>query len=317
MTAPTDATSNGVGGERLFIRAATFMSVPFVSEPGEAKVAVFGIPFDCGTASDRVGARHGPEAIRRESRMLGPYHDDHPNIHLADALGLVDLGDVRVVPSVIEPSFAAITKASTHVVGAVCIPMTFGGDGAVTLPQLRGVARVIPELVVLHVDAHTDTYPGSASDPSPYTTATTFHRAAEEGVIDTGRSVHLGFHGDSSVPGAVDLAVDLGFTVIRLDTLLAQGIEETMTGIRARLGDRPVYLCFDMDIFDPSCAPGVCTPTWGGLSAREGIGLIRALRGLNLVAVDINTVSPPHDPAGMTAWLAATVAYEILATLLP
>ena len=68
-----------------------------------------------------------------------------------------------------------------------------------------------------------------------------------------------------------------------------------------------MYLCFDMDFFDPSCAPGVCTPTFGGASAREGLTLISGLRGLNIVAIDVNTVSPPHDVGGMTAFLAATV----------
>ena len=72
----------------------------------------------------------------------------------------------------------------------------------------------------------------------------------------------------------------------------------------------PVYLCWDMDVFDPSCAPGVISPNWGGLSARAGIALMRALRALAIVAVDINTVSPPHDVQNMTASLAAQMAHE-------
>jgi arginase family enzyme len=67
-----------------------------------------------------------------------------------------------------------------------------------------------------------------------------------------------------------------------------------------------------MDFFDPSCAPGVCTPTWGGATAREGLGFLRKLKGLNIVGADINTVSPPHDVGGMTAFLAGAVALEIL-----
>jgi agmatinase len=67
-----------------------------------------------------------------------------------------------------------------------------------------------------------------------------------------------------------------------------------------------------MDVFDPSCAPGVCTPAWGGFTAREGIDLVRGLEGLNIVAADVNTVSPPHDINGMTAFLAANMTYEIL-----
>jgi agmatinase len=73
-----------------------------------------------------------------------------------------------------------------------------------------------------------------------------------------------------------------------------------------------VYLCFDMDFFDPSCAPGVCTPTWGGASAREGLDFLHALAGIDFVAFDVNTVSPPHDVGGMTAFLAGTVMLECL-----
>ncbi|MDA7948921.1 MAG: arginase family protein [Hyphomicrobiaceae bacterium] len=61
-----------------------------------------------------------------------------------------------------------------------------------------------------------------------------------------------------------------------------------------------------------SCAPGVCTPTWGGATAREGLSFLQSLGGIDFVAADINTVSPPHDIGGMTAFLAGTVAIEIL-----
>jgi len=57
------------------------------------------------------------------------------------------------------------------------------------------------------------------------------------------------------------------------------------------------------------------TPSWGGLSAREGIEFLRGLSGLDIIAVDVNTVSPPHDVQNMTAFLAAQVIYESLALL--
>jgi Arginase family len=54
---------------------------------------------------------------------------------------------------------------------------------------------------------------------------------------------------------------------------------------------------------------------WGGLSAREGIEFLRGLAGLDIVAVDVNTVSPPHDVQNMTAFLAAQIIYESLVLL--
>jgi guanidinobutyrase len=67
-----------------------------------------------------------------------------------------------------------------------------------------------------------------------------------------------------------------------------------------------------MDFFDPAYAPGVCAPTPGGASAEDGLAIIDALRGLQTVAVDVNTVSPPHDASGITAMLAVRVLYGFM-----
>ena len=54
-------------------------------------------------------------------------------------LGLVDCGDAVVTSGRIEPSFAAMEQATAHILAAGAVPVTFGGDGAVTLPQLRAM----------------------------------------------------------------------------------------------------------------------------------------------------------------------------------
>ena len=109
---------------------------------------------------------------------------------------------------------------------------------------------------------------------------------------------------------ALALTRDQGYELLDGKTLFAQGFEPVVEHLQRRLEGKPVYLCFDMDFFDPSCAPGVCTPTWGGASAREGLDLLHALAGIDFVAFDVNTVSPPHDVGGMTAFLAGTVMLE-------
>jgi len=97
-----------------------------------------------------------------------------------------------------------------------------------------------------------------------------------------------------------------------MEEIEASGVDHLVDVLRRELAGRPVYLSWDMDVFDPSSAPGVVTPAWGGLSAREGLQILRGLRGLDVVAFDINTVSPPHDPMGQTGSLAARVALECL-----
>jgi agmatinase len=292
----------------------SFMGVPFSTDLSRSKAAVLGIPFDCGTHPTRIGARYGPHAIREQSALVRPYQPPHADFNPLERLGVVDCGNVRVTPSAIEESFEHIEEAVGYVAGAGAIPVTMGGDGAVTLPQLRALHRTYPDLALLHIDAHTDTYPGDGNRTRDrYNTATGFTRAAEEGVVDAANSIHLGARGTVHLPGVFEHTRAQGYELIDGYELDRRGPDEVLRHIHARLAGRPVYLCFDMDFFDPSCAPGVCTPTWGGPGAREGLALLRGLAGLDFVAFDVNTVSPPHDLGGMTAFLAGTVMITCLA----
>ncbi|MGI9382410.1 MAG: agmatinase [Methyloligellaceae bacterium] len=302
-------TSNG-----LFHGPATFMGVPYAAEPNGSLAAVIGVPFDCGTHPVRIGARYGPMAIREQSALVRPYQPPEADFNPLHVLRVVDCGNVDVTPSVIEESFEQIQSAVTSIVEHGAVPVMMGGDGAVTLPQMRALHRTYPDLVVLHIDAHTDTYPGDGNAVHDrINTATTFTRAAEEGVVDAKNSFHVGARGTVTTANVFEHTRAQGYELIDGKELYQRGFPEVVAYLHERLKGRPVYLCFDMDFFDPSCAPGVCTPTWGGATAREGLDLLRGLSGLDFVAFDVNTVSPPHDVGGMTAFLAGTVIIECLA----
>jgi len=267
------------------------------------------VPFDCGTHPFRVGSREGPDAIRRQSHLLRPFFVDPQGrpTNPIDALGLVDAGNVECYPGDIERSYPLIERSVGDLLASGMTPITMGGDGAVTLPQLRAVKRHHPDLVVLHIDAHTDTY-----DLDGFNTATTFTRASEENLIDERSSFHVGARGTTFMDGVLGFGRSLGYNVVPFSEFEADPAR-CIAAIRERIGMRPVYLCFDMDIFDPSCAPGVCTPEWGGLSAKEGLAVLRALAGMNFVSFDVNTVSPAQDVGDATAFLAATVLLECCA----
>jgi arginase family enzyme len=85
--------------------------------------------------------------------------------------------------------------------------------------------------------------------------------------------------------------------------------------VRKIVGERPTYLCWDLDVFDPSVAPGVFSPSWGGIAAAAGLRLLRGLAGLRLIAADVNNIDPPRDINGLTASLAAQLAFELLFSL--
>ncbi|WP_317056879.1 arginase family protein [Roseovarius rhodophyticola] len=296
-----------------FVGPATFMNVPYSTDLTIAKAAILGVPYDGGLHPTRIGSRTGPASIREHSLLVRPYQPPFSTFNPLTLLNVIDCGDADTTPSVIEDSFHEIEEAASAIFGADAAMLAFGGDGNITLPLLRAAHKSYPDLAVLHIDAHTDTYAGDGNrDYLRFNVATTFTRAAEEGLIDVEASIHVGARGPVADGTVFDHTRSIGYELIDGAEMFRDGLDVTATRLKAQLQDRPVYLCFDMDFFDPSCAPGVCTTTWGGATAREGLDFLRALSGLNLVGADINTVSPPHDLGGMTAFLAGTVALEIL-----
>ena len=99
---------------------------------------------------------------------------------------------------------------------------------------------------------------------------------------------------------------------VELDTLTVAGTVERM---RARLGDRPIYVSVDIDVLDPAHAPGTGTPEAGGMTSRELLGVLRGLAGLAVVSADVVEVSPAYDHAEITGIAAAHVGYELLSVM--
>ena len=303
-------------GAPLFRDIGTFMGVPASRDLANAKAAIVGIPFDCGLHPVRLGARLGPAEIRRRSSLVRRYQPPLWETDLLAELGVVDCGDVNVSLGDIVETYRRIEAALDVLFDAGVVPVTFGGDGAVTLPQLRAAHRRHPDLVVLHFDAHTDTYADSStgttegSNYRDYNPSTTFTRAAEEGIVDPAGSLHIGPRGTVTDGTVFEHTREKGFGLITGSELDRMGAGALTAHVHERLAGRPVYLCWDMDFFDPSCAPGVFTPTWGGVSAREGLALLQGLAGLDIVATDVNTLSPLHDASGMSGFLAATCVME-------
>ncbi|MEO1192967.1 MAG: arginase family protein [Pseudomonadota bacterium] len=283
----------------------SFLGAPLAESPAGAAVAVLGCPFDHGTAQ-RIGARQGPAAIREASRELSSF-DPETGLDLIAALGLVDLGDAAVTPSKVEASFAAIEAASSTILEAGALPVTLGGDGMVSLPQLRAAARRYPDLVTVHLDAHSDCYPYREDN-----TATTFTRAAEERLVETERSFHIGLRGTTGHPEAWSHPRALGYHLLPMAEVRRKGLAAVVEEVARVVEQRPVYLCFDMDVLDASVTPGVCNPVYGGFSATEALDLVQALAALNVVTFDVNTISPPQDVANMSALMAATVIVTYL-----
>jgi len=298
-------TSDGfdTSTKRPRLRMGTFLQVPPATQAKAGQIAILGLPFDCGTNPTRIGSRQGPAAFRAMSSEIRPYYPPLADSDPRTGNRVVDLGDVDVTSSDIAPSFQSMERAVLDIVEADAVPLCVGGDGTVTLAVLRALAKKFSDLTLIHVDAHTDSYPWEGLN-----TGTTFARAADEKLIDVRRSFHIGARGTLPIAGAYEHTRSIGFQLITGEEVRRQGVAEIAARVHSSLAGRPVHLSFDMDYFDPSAAPGVATPTWGGPPVSEAFDLLHGLAGLNIVGVDINTLSPPHDIAGMAALLAGHVA---------
>jgi len=288
--------------------------VPHGSPDATTDVAVLGLPFDMGAHPHRVGSRSAPAHIRHHSLAAAERAQEY-GVRPLEAVSVVDCGDLELAPGQVDAAVAAIEAGVATILDTGTTPLTLGGDGTVTLPQLRAVGAQHPGLAVVHFDAHTDAY--NWTEPHPINNANAFVHAAREDLVDSSASFHVGVRETAlgGRPGSLSVAAELGYQLITVDDIAEQGVRATGRRLATALEGRPVYLCWDMDVFDPSVAPGVTTPSWGGLSASEGLRLIRALAGLDLVAFDINALSPPHDQDGQTGSLAAQVAMEFLLLL--
>jgi agmatinase len=288
--------------ENTFSGATSFLRRRYTKDLAGVDIAVTGIPFD-QAVTNRPGTRLGPRAIR-EASSLQPYDPPYGWDGYAplDALAITDYGDMAFdyahtadVPARIEAHIATILNA-----GAAAI--TLGGDHSITLAVLRAHAAVHGPLALIQIDAHTDTWPDD--DASRIDHGTFCYTAVKEGLIDVERSSHIGIR--------TVVEDNLGIAIHDAREVHDAGPSAIAAAVKARAGDAPTYLSFDIDGLDPAFAPGTGTPVWGGLSSAQAAILLRDLAGINLVGGDVVEVSPPFDPSGITAVAGAHVAMELL-----
>jgi agmatinase len=289
----------------------TFMRLPFEPNPeaAGADVAIVGIPFDTA-ASFRPGARFGPSAIRDISVLLRPSNQFH-GLNALELLKVFDAGDITAIPGDIHRTYTAITERWDSLLKAGVLPIGLGGDHSVTLGELRAMHARHGPVALVQFDSHSDTWDNYWG--LKYTHGTPFRRACEEGLLDTAHSIQFGLRGSEYAPGDLDDTRSLGFQVLTTNELLSIPAEQAAAAILTRTAGRPTFISFDIDFFDPAFAPGTGTPEVGGPTSAYGLKVLRHLADLNLAGCDVVEVLPAHDHASITALLAATVVFELMA----
>lgn len=277
------------------------MRRPYLRELAKVDIAILGVPFDLAVCN-RPGTRFGPRAIRQASRDISSWEKQYPwGFNPFDHVKTADYGDVIYrygnAGEMIEQTQACVADILRQGAQTLCL----GGDHFVALPILREIARVHGAVSLVHFDAHTDT----ERNDNPYDHGCMFYRAVEEGIVDPDRSVQIGIRTD------YDKEKDR-FHVIDAATVHRIGIESTIENITQVVKNHKAYLTFDIDALDPAFAPGTGTPVPGGLTSNQALEIIRGLKGIEFIGMDIVEVAPDYDHSEITALVAAQLALEYI-----
>jgi agmatinase len=287
----------------MYANVYSFLNLPFCEDiaSSDADLAILGLPYDLAT-SGRPGTRYGPNAIRQASANLRWEEARWPwTFSLQDRITAVDCGDVHFYQGNHGEFVQRCEQRAGEIIDSGKTLLCFGGDHYVALPLLRRQAQRHGRLALIHFDAHTDT------DESGwiYDHGAMFHHARMEGLLEDERCVQVGIRTWYE-------ADNHPFEVIDADRASELSPEAVAEAIRERVGDGPAYLSFDIDCLDPAFAPGTGTPVAGGLSSNRVLQILRGLKGLDIVGMDIVEVAPAYDSAGITGLAAATLGLEFM-----
>lgn len=287
--------------EPSFSGVLSFMRRKYTKELAGVDFAVTGVPLDI-TVSNRPGTRFGPQAIRQATAQhawgpIWPWRFDP-----FDTLAVTDYGDCLIdwgqPADVVSQIEAHIDGILAHDVGTFVL----GGDHFVTYCVLKAYAKKFGPLGLVQFDAHRDVEPDAGGRLDH---GTMFNRGIAEGIIDPSRTIQLGirtcFEGEE----------DYGVKVVYADEVHATPPAELAKMVLDRVGAGPSYLTFDIDFLDPATAPGTGTPVPGGFTSIQALSILRALKGLDVVGMDLVEVSPPFDHAEMTSNAAAMIVIEM------
>jgi agmatinase len=268
--------------EPTYAGVTSFMRRKYVTDLQGVDVAVTGVPLDTAT-TNRPGTRFGPRGIRNASTIMAWEKPYGMAFDPFDKLAVADVGDCffdhgkpDAVPDAIEAHASKIIEQGPAL-------LTLGGDHFISYPLLKAHAKKHgAPLTLLHFDAHSDTW-------------------CDE---DDRSSVQIGLRTEN--PDT------MGFNIIDAPRVHQIGVEAVVAEARRHLGDKPVYVTFDIDCLDPSCAPGTGTPVCGGLTTHQAMSILRGLEGINVVGMDVVEVAPAYDVAEITSLAAAHIAMELL-----
>lgn len=261
----------------------------------EADLVLFGAPYD-GTCSYRPGSRFAGTAIRTESFGIETY-SPYLKSDLED-VSVFDGGELELPFGNREVALNKIEEYATDIVKDGKIPMMIGGEHLVTLPAVKAVLKKYENLSIIHFDAHADLREEYLGEKLSH--ATVLHRCYDEM-----KGGHIYQFGIRSMTRDEDIFAERYVTQRKYDF-------ETLSDVVNQLGNAPVYVTIDLDVLDPSIFSGTGTPEPGGVTFKELLDAIHAMKTLNIVGCDVNELAPMLDTSGVSTLAACKAIREMI-----
>ena len=281
----------------------------------DADIAILGVPYDLGVGF-LSGSRLGPRRIREVSTHYargetGFYDPDSKEQLLAAPIKIMDCGDADILHGDIEYSFNSIEASVRQILERGAIPAIIGGDHSITIPNGRALACLGEDISIVQIDAHLDwtdhVGPQRLGNGSP------MRRLSEMKHID--KMCQIGLRGlGSSRREDFEDAMAYGSVLIPSKEVHRIGVE----GVLEKIPEAKKYfVSIDIDGFDISLAPGVGSPSPGGLYYDEVMEILAGVcRMGEVIGFDLVEVAPQYDPAGITSRLAAMTILNMMAQIM-
>jgi agmatinase len=309
--------------ELSYVGIQSFMKLPVCMTPADlqaagADVAICGVPWEA--TYSRSGTGLGPRSIRMADYMpTPPYEKPHLDVRVDPlrVLSVVDYGDCMVYPGYIDKTFAEAQRFIREIAETGAIPIILGGDHGITQPDVMGLADVYGygKIGVVHFDAHADTAPEMMGCMHGH--GQPMRRLIESGAVKGKNFVQVGLRGYWPGPDIVDWMDEQEMKTHFMAEVHKHGFDRVVDrAVNEALEGSPdhLFISLDVDVVDPSAAPGTGSPEPGGLSAHDILRIVRRLAAeVGIVGMDVVEVSPPYDAGNsITALLAHRTVMEAL-----
>ncbi|MBI2106455.1 agmatinase [Candidatus Woesearchaeota archaeon] len=265
-----------------------------------ANYVVLGVNDESGNRSYRGGSSRAPDKIRSVSIQRAVYEKNRKALPQSGVLNkkIFDYGNIRKskISSFIEKS-AKNGK----------IPVVIGGDHSITTEILRGFDKLNKPISIVYFDSHPDFI--CSSNKKYYGSVVCDIQEYEN--IKFKSSIEVGIRAPEQEE-LKNIRKKYLKTIKSVD-VIEKGIKDVFNDIKRRVGNN-IYVTIDMDVVDPSFAPGVSTPVPGGITSNEIIYLLKKISSLGIIGMDIVEVTPKYDVNDMTSHLAAKMIIEAIAS---